>query len=94
MAATNGKAIRPTIAREHARQYAREGVALLGHAVNACDQPDCEYRYVDRERFLALLSDVVAFIERGEIETLTTRPTKAEQDRAFQKFMRAAGVQS
>lgn len=37
-------------AREYARRMASEGVALLAHALHACDNPDTPYQYGATER--------------------------------------------
>lgn len=86
--------------REYARQHASQGIALLAHAVNACNRDDATYRYSKRhlERFMSIAEELVRMIEDGEIIAIshgikssasapTEAPTEAEHDRGFQNFM-------
>ena len=82
--------------REYARQHASHGIALLAHAVNACNRDDATYRYSKKhlERFMSIAEELVHMIEEGDIiaishgvEPSASAPKAAEHDRGFQNFM-------
>lgn len=82
--------------RAYARQHAMEGVALLAHAVNACDRPHASYRFAaaEQRRFLRLVRELHDLIEHGEIVALapSCTPTDTEHDSEFQRFMALLAV--
>ena len=80
----------PKSPREYAHCVAGQGVALLAHAFNVCDNPDTPYRYsaAARARFLELAAELYRLVEEGEIVELPH--VIARKDERFQAFMGAA----
>jgi len=75
--------------REYARQHAEEGLALLAHAVNACNRAGATYRYSEQTKFMRIARELVELIEFGEIVAIAPPrlPTVSEHDRGFQRLM-------
>lgn len=76
-----------TKARNEARKYAQNGVGMLAHALNACDEADTPYRYGNAEqaRFKVLITEIIEIVETGKIELAPN--AKARFDKEFQSFM-------
>ncbi len=77
--------------RDYARQHAAQGVALLAHAINACNRDDATYRYSKEQqrKFARIVRELVELVEFGEIVAFGSAraPTASEHDRGFQRFM-------
>ena len=79
--------------RDYARRHAEQAVALLGHALNVCDNPRLPYRYArdERTRFARLMDEIVDMIEEGAIVELprVAAHLAAQKDGEFRRFMAA-----
>jgi hypothetical protein len=77
-------------ARGSANRIASQGIALLAHALNACDNTATPYKYAPdaRARFMELASKIVELVETGRI--LPNPIGLARNDDAFQSFMALA----
>lgn len=83
----------PERPREYASRIAGQGVALLAHAFNACDNPELPYRYSEsvRQKFFNTIRQLAELYEYGEIiEDAEARAEAARTDAGFQRFMATA----
>lgn len=76
--------------RELARENARLGVAYLGRALNACDNPDIPYKYSQAaiDEFMRIGSELVRLIDEGKI--VERKGAVAQADFCFQRFLSTA----
>lgn len=77
-------------ARDYARESAAQGVALIAHALNACDNPATPYKFAAsaRRKFERIVFELVQLIDTGRI---VPNPIGAARvDHEFQAFMRDA----
>lgn len=74
-------------ARQYAEYYIQQGVGMLAHALNACDDKKMLYRYGDLERVRLenIVIELIDIVERGKVELLAGK--YAKQDKSFQCFM-------
>lgn len=74
--------------RQYAESYIRQGVGMLAHALNACDDEKLSYRYGDseRDRLENIVIELIDIVERGKVELLAGK--YAKQDKTFQGFMK------
>ena len=78
------------VPRDYARDITKQGIALLGHAFNACDNEDLPYRYSKAavDEMKECLSKVWALMEEGAIVELPH--VMAKKDARYQRFMESA----